>query len=164
MEEDADHQRENIPPVHLVVSEESSRGMSFSIRSGMQALLASRPKLDAVVIALADQPFVTAEMVSGLTDYWRKHTHLDFVASSLITQAGGEAVLMPPALLTRSMFGDLLQLDGDSGARGLFRLPRYRGVGLPVPKPCSLVDIDTPADFELAKKLYLGGITKNQSN
>lgn len=144
----------DVKAVRLVACPEASQGMSYSIRCGLQALMADEPALDAIVVALADQPFITTEMFAGLIHYWSERPELDFVATAA-NDAGGESiVLMPPAILSRSMFASVLLLEGDAGARKLFQSPDFKGCGLVASDRTTLLDIDTPADMELAKKHY----------
>jgi molybdenum cofactor cytidylyltransferase len=51
-----------------------------------------------------------------------------------------------PALFDRSCFGDLLQLTGDSGAKGII-LARRNDV-TPFDFPAAAIDVDTAADYE----------------
>ena len=53
-------------PVGVCANGEWQTGMGSSIRSGLQHLLGNEPDLDAVVIALCDQPLVTAADIDSL--------------------------------------------------------------------------------------------------
>ncbi|MBD2871160.1 nucleotidyltransferase family protein [Paenibacillus arenilitoris] len=139
----------------IVVCAEAERGMAFSIRRGLEDVLEKRPETEAVVIALADQPFITADMIDELICRWREHPRLDYVATAGSDDGRGEPLLLPPALLNRSMFEALRQLEGDAGARGLFRSSRYRGRGLPAPSGKTLLDVDTLRQYDLACRLLL---------
>jgi molybdenum cofactor cytidylyltransferase len=142
--------------VSVIVCTEASKGMSYSIRCGLEALLREEPALDAVVVALADQPFITSGMIDGLIRCWSERPELDFVATAVHEAEEGEIVLMPPAILSRSMFDSLFQLRGDAGARKLFESTDFQGFGLLAVDRQSLFDVDTPADFDLAQEWYLG--------
>ena len=118
-----------------VVVEHAGRdaGMGSSIRAGIVALSAD---VEAVVIALADQPLVTSEVVRRLTQRWRD---------------GGVTAVAPryrdgrghPVLFGRALFGALAKLDGDGGARALLDSLGDAVALVPVndSKP---VDVDTP--------------------
>ncbi|WP_162255036.1 nucleotidyltransferase family protein [Paenibacillus sp. Soil522] len=144
----------DVKAVRLVACPEASQGMSYSIRCGLKALMADEPALDAIVVALADQPFITSEMIAELIHYWSERPELDFVATAAHDAGGKSIVLMPPAVLSRSMFASVLLLEGDTGARKLFQSPDFKGCGLVAADRTTLLDIDTPADMELAKKHY----------
>ena len=144
----------DVKAVRFVACTEAAQGMSYSIRCGFKALIADEPALDAIVVALADQPFITSEMIAELIFYWSKRPELDFVATAAQDADGQSIVLMPPAILSRSMFSSVMLLEGDAGARKLFQSPDFKGCGLVAADRTTLLDIDTPADMELAKKHY----------
>jgi molybdenum cofactor cytidylyltransferase len=106
-------------------------GLSFSLRIAVE----QAGDADALLIALADMPFVPASHFAALisaNDAERS------VASSLAGQK------MPPALFPRAMFPALLAAEGDVGARGLL------ADGLAVEgNAAMLADIDTRADLAL---------------
>jgi len=148
--------RFQLSTVSVIVCAEASMGMSYSIRCGLESLLREEPSLNAVVIALADQPFITSGMINELIHCWSERSELDFVATAVHEGDDGEIVLMPPAILSRSMFDSLFQLRGDTGARKLFESTDFQGYGLLAGDRQSLFDVDTPADFDLAQIRYLG--------
>jgi molybdenum cofactor cytidylyltransferase len=55
-----------------------------------------------------------------------------------------------PTLFDRSCFADLLQLRGESGAKGII-LARRHNV-MPFNFPAAAIDIDTAADYEKLKQ------------
>jgi molybdenum cofactor cytidylyltransferase len=107
-------------------------GMSGSVRLGVAE--ARRAGVDAVVIALADMPFVTEAHVRRLLD--RSGPDAPVVASLNDGHAG------PPAVFAADRFDELTLLAGDAGARTMIRA----GVLIAAP-PADMVDIDTPADL-----------------
>lgn len=94
-----------------IYSEDSDKGMAFSLRIGLAAAQAKHRKLDAVVVLLADMPFVTSTLINRLIHRFEQNSSLDYVASLDGT------VMKPPILLARSMFTAVHALDGDIGAR-----------------------------------------------
>ncbi|ANY69551.1 hypothetical protein BBD42_25975 [Paenibacillus sp. BIHB 4019] len=112
----------------------SAQGMSHSLRTGLEALLALYPHTEAVLIALADQPFVTARMAERLVEALEHNSTLDYAAYS-----NGSAT-MPPALLRATMFSALEELEGDQGARQLFATGKYKG---------AVLDLNGEQDFAL---------------
>lgn len=117
---------------------EWATGMASSIRTGVEGLLASDPDATAIVLALCDQPHVTAEVISQLIETYR-HTHAPVIASSY---AGTFGV---PALFSRSLFRDLASIEGAGGAKQL--IEKHAANAQFVPFPGGAVDVDTPADF-----------------
>ncbi|MGO4544032.1 NTP transferase domain-containing protein [Paenibacillus sp. 2TAB23] len=142
--------------VTVVTCAEAERGMSFSIRAGLQNMMDQIHSLDGVLVALADQPFVTPDMFEELVHYWAAQPGLDFVATASQDFSQKSIILTPPALLSKTMFPALLALDGDTGARQLFHSPTFIGFGLVAADEQALFDVDTPADFDRAKKRFLG--------
>lgn len=113
----------------VVRNDDPAAGLGRSLRLGMAAAAAG--KADAVMIALADMPRVTATHIYRLLD--RAEGSAAIVASS----DGVDP--RPPALFGSDHFAALLTSQGDIGARELVR----RGHHV-VTSPAELVDIDTP--------------------
>jgi molybdenum cofactor cytidylyltransferase len=121
--------------IPTVVFEHAGRdaGMASSIRAGIAAL---PPDVEAVVIALADQPLVAPEVVRRLGERWR---------------AGGAAAVAPcyrdgrghPVLFGRVTFDALAKIEGDRGARALLDALGDAVAFLPV-DGARPVDVDTP--------------------
>jgi molybdenum cofactor cytidylyltransferase len=118
-----------------VVVEHAGRdaGMASSIAAGVAALPAD---VEAVVIALADQPLVAPDVVRRLCTRW---------------QQGGVAAVVPryqdgrgnPVLFGRSTFEALGALTGDTGARTLLHALGGTVAVLPIEGAAPL-DVDTP--------------------
>ncbi|WP_438494935.1 NTP transferase domain-containing protein [Paenibacillus sp. IHBB 3054] len=119
-------------------------GLSFSLRCGLNAILPMQP--DAAIVALADQPFITASLVNRLIDTYERNPGLDYVAST------HEGLAMPPALFSKEMFTVLQELDGDKGAAGILRSPDYKGVVLETDSAHCFMDADTEMDFGEIRK------------
>ncbi len=101
------------------------------------ALAARGLDASAVLILLADMPFVTVAHVTALLEAATS------TASVVCTRAGD--VRSPPVLLGRDHFADLRGLSGDSGARVIFA---KAGNVADIVAPSRLTaDIDTPADL-----------------
>jgi molybdenum cofactor cytidylyltransferase len=114
-------------------------GMGTSIRAGMEALCAGpgADGVDAAVLAVCDQPFFSARIVGDLIAA-HERSGCDIVAAAY---AGTRGV---PALFSRSLFPELLALDGHEGARRVIRAHPDRT--LAVPFGAGAVDLDTPED------------------
>lgn len=125
--------------VEAVMVENAGRdsGLASSIRAGVAALPS---RAEAVVIALADQPFVSPGIVRRLRDRWSAGD-VRAVAPSYRDGRGH------PVLFGRSTFSSLEALEGDEGAKTLLK---SLGAGL------ALVDIDElmPADVDTPHALH----------
>src|SRR5215213_6715109 len=125
-------------PLRMIANPDYATGQSTSLRTGVAAL---DQDVDAVVVLLGDQPFVTATIVEQLVAEW---------------QASGAAIVAPtyagqrgnPVLFARSVFPELLAIQGDQGARGVLAADRARVRLVAFDDPRPLTDIDTPEDYE----------------
>jgi molybdenum cofactor cytidylyltransferase len=109
-------------------------GMASSIRAGVAVLPAD---VEAVVIALADQPLVSPLVVRALCARWR--TAPTSAVAPRYRDGQGH-----PVLFDRSQFDALGELRGDRGARAL--LERLGADCALVPVDADMpVDVDTPA-------------------
>ncbi len=114
-------------------------GLGCSIRVGMEHLLnMSRPRPQAVVCLAVDQPLVTSQTIDGLIKE-AVASQARIVASSYAGTVG------VPALFQAFFFPQLLQLDGDQGARSLIHQHRSQVKLFPFPE--GAVDIDTEKDY-----------------
>jgi molybdenum cofactor cytidylyltransferase len=125
-------------PVTVVVNPGWAEGLGSSLRTGAAAIGESDQALQGLIVALADQPGLTAGHLEALIEVHRR-TGNPIVA----TCCGGQ--LMPPLLLAASEFGRLAQVQGDQGLRSALQ-----GAGAEVASVTNerLFDLDTPEDFE----------------
>ncbi len=125
----------------LIQNSERDAGMASSILAGIAALPADAA---AIVIALADQPFASAQVTRTLVDRWREGD-ADIVVPHYTDGRGH------PVVFGRRCFEALSALSGDSGARRLFDDPQFRvaevAIGFPMP-----LDVDTPELLALAAR------------
>lgn len=118
----------------VVLNPDWREGLSSSLRRGVEALPA---EYGAAFILLADQPFVGTGHLEALLERHRTDG-CDLVLSRYQGVAGA------PALVYRSLFPQLLALQGDRGARALTRVASSVGeVPLRTPQ-----DVDSPEDAE----------------
>lgn len=131
--------REELIGLDLVVVENTdwAKGMSSSIRVGLQNLIEINSKLDAVMITLCDQPHITAENLKPFLTAFRTDR------SPVIAAEYGEVVGVP-ALFSTAMFDRLMHLKGDRGARELIRSAPD---AVTIPLPEAAIDIDSLTDL-----------------
>lgn len=113
-------------------------GMGSSVRTGIEALTSIDPNVAAAVLLLCDQPHVTSDVVSRLIA--AHHTTGRPVTASAYGESFGV-----PALFSRTLFTDLTQLAGSSGAKEIIKRHASEAHFLPFPE--GEVDVDTPDDF-----------------
>ncbi|HTQ29859.1 MAG TPA: nucleotidyltransferase family protein [Opitutaceae bacterium] len=126
-------------PVLIAENPEWAEGLGSSIRAGMAALKNFWRTLDAVLVALADQPALSAEAVARLVAAHHA-TGRSLVAARYAGRLGA------PALFVREHFPALQQLRGDQGARALLDADPDRVAAVDLPE--FAFDVDTPADYE----------------
>ena len=120
----------------VVRNDDPDRGISSSLQCALR-VLADRAHVDAVVVGLADQPFVGAGAYRRLVQAFDEGARL---AVATYGETRGN-----PVLLAREFWAEAEQLSGDEGARALFRRHDPREV------PCDGTgdpsDVDTPDDL-----------------
>jgi molybdenum cofactor cytidylyltransferase len=123
--------------LRIVENSAWKEGLASSIRAGVRAL---PNDVDAAIIMLADQPFVSREILNALIE---KHRTSDkpIVASEYAGTVG------VPALFARSLFPELLKLRGDRGAKAVIQRHENDVAGIAFPQ--GEVDIDRQTDTEL---------------
>jgi len=133
-------------PCTPLVNPDHAEGAGTSVRTGVRHVAGA---VDAVVVVLADMPFVTGEMIATLVRRYRD-TRPPLVASHY-----GD-VQAPPTLYDHALFGELLQIPGERCAKQVVRRHENEAVVVPWPES-ALRDIDVPADYEGARAELGGG-------
>ena len=125
-------------PLRFAVNARWAAGMSTSLRAGVSAAAADGP--GAILVALGDQPAVPREVFGRLLSVWRERR-------PPIVAPVYEGVRGNPVLFDAAVFGELLAVTGDEGARAVIAADagRVALVELPFPMPA---DIDTVVDLE----------------
>lgn len=125
--------------VTLARNEDWTQGQASSIRSGLEACA---PNVGSAVFVLADQPFVSPELIRTLCD-----AHASEAAAIVAPLIGGDR-RGNPVLFDRETFADLRGLDGDAGGRALFS--RHRVHYVPWHDERVIQDIDSEEDYRRA--------------
>jgi len=115
------------------------QGMGRSISYGLQAILEIMPELDAAVFCVCDQPYVNAAVFSALLSE-AATSNKGIVASSYSGTVG------TPVLFRKLYFDQLLQLDGESGAKKI--IEKHLTDARLIPFEKGAIDIDTAEDYE----------------
>jgi molybdenum cofactor cytidylyltransferase len=112
----------------VMVNAAPESGQSHSLHLAVAA--AAEARASALLVTLADMPFVTAQHIARIA-----------ATDGLAASHDGECP-MPPALFPRALWSQLLATAGDAGARGLLRTAKAVTAS-----PEELRDIDLPADL-----------------
>ncbi len=115
--------------VDVVVCERWADGQSASLQAGAAAL----GEVEAAVITLGDQPFITPQVIAGVLDQRGRH---------LAVRATYDGSPGHPVLLERRLLDHVGELEGDTGARALLSGPYVKT--WEVGRLSDPTDIDTP--------------------
>jgi molybdenum cofactor cytidylyltransferase len=125
----------------LVVNGDYESGPGTSVSAGVAR--ASHSPAEALVLLLADMPFVTAAMLSALVTRWRE------TEAPLVISRYGDAQA-PPTLFGRALFEELMDVDETTGAKPV--IAEHAASAAVVEWPASaLQDLDVAADYEAVK-------------
>jgi molybdenum cofactor cytidylyltransferase len=122
-------------PVRFVANPDFRRGLSTSLRAGVEAL---EPSTRAAIIVLGDQPGVTADIIDQVIEESRRSRQPIVVPEYAGTRGN-------PVMFDATIFGELLTIAGDQGARAVIArdATRVATVSFPFDMPA---DVDTPED------------------
>jgi len=120
-----------------VVNPDHAEGAGTSVRTGVRHVAAGT---DALIVVLADMPFVTAEMIATLAERYCA------TGAPLVVSHYGE-VQAPPTLYDRALFDELLQIPGERCAKQVVRRHEREAAVVDWPES-ALRDIDVPADYD----------------
>ena len=113
-----------------------NKGMGSSIKFGLHEIHKTHPDLQAVIITVCDQPFLTSKLLGQLVEAFYK-------GNPLVASVYGNTVGVP-VLFDRQYFKMLLKIDDEVGARHLLK----REDPFLVSFPRGSQDIDTETDWE----------------
>ena len=128
-----------IPDCHAVLSPDSEKGISYTIKAGIMAVQEQKKTgmQDYYMFAVADQPYLKSQSVIKLIDRVLKNTGGKRLAFSLRC---GDAV-GNPCVFNSSLIPQLLSLEGDKGGRSVAK--KYDCVYVDIADERELTDIDT---------------------
>ncbi len=125
-------------PVRVVENPLFAHGLSTSLHAGLRGIDSD---CDAALFLLADQPFVTTELIDRLID--------EHVASGRLIvrpEHGGRPA--NPVLFSARLFSELARETGDRGGRDVVRRHADEVALVPVDDPVLCVDIDSLEEYE----------------
>lgn len=130
-------------PVRIAPNPRAAAGQSTSLHTGIAAL---SPDVAAAIVLLGDQPFITTAIIEALVGAW--HAARAPIVAPVFAGTRGN-----PVLFERSVFTELLTIEGDQGARGVIagNPSRVHYVYFDDDRP--LLDIDTPEAYAYARAL-----------
>ena len=136
-------------PVTLLDNPLWQEGIASSIRAGLQHALIDRPDTDGILVMVCDQPATDAHTLRSLKA-------LQAHAGAPLAACSYEGGLGTPALFHRSLFEELMDLQGDTGAKRVIQRHLEEAATLPFPEGAK--DIDTEDDY----RAWTAGATHKQ--
>lgn len=118
-------------------------GMSSSVKMGMAGLYMTYKDVDAVIMLVCDQPYLSVSLLTRMIDVYRTKKP-PIVACKYGEETG------VPALFDRKLFEELLTLTGDKGAKPI--LMNHLDEAYLITFEAGSVDLDTPEDYEAFQK------------
>jgi molybdenum cofactor cytidylyltransferase len=126
-------------PVKVIEAREHKLGMSASLKAGIRAL---NPKTEAALVMLGDMPQVSASLIRRLIAAYNPLEGRSIVAPTVEGKRGN------PVLFDRRYFPEMLELEGDVGARHLIGAHDDQVAELAVDDAAVFTDVDTPEAYD----------------
>ena len=126
--------------IHAIDSPQSERGISYSIRAGLESLRGV-DAADYFLFVLADQPLLTKEGIQRMLQAARSGCT---AATSCYERVPGS-----PTLFSAKLREQLLELEGDQGGRSVLKTCDDV-VWVEMPCAAELFDVDRPEDLQKA--------------
>jgi molybdenum cofactor cytidylyltransferase len=142
------HQRDKVAaaldglPVKLVHNPDYAEGLGTSLKAGIAAVPADA---DGAVVCLGDMPQVNAALIDKLIAAFDPEKGALVVVPSIEGRRGN------PVLWSRRFFPDLMQIQGDIGARHLIGAYAEAVAEVPLEGDAALTDVDTPESLSAVK-------------
>lgn len=126
----------NLP--HVVVNEEWRNGIGSSLKHGLRYVIKTLPGVQGLIVMVCDQPRVSSIHLEKLIETHR-------VIAPKIVASGYNGTHGVPALFHRSLFGSILEINDDQGAKKI--IDANRNDTRVIEFPDGAFDIDTPDDL-----------------
>lgn len=130
--------------VRFIDNPNFAQGMSTSLRAGLAAL---PREVEACLIMLGDMPLIDSGIIRTIAEEGRENP----AASAIVPVMNG--VWAHPVLLRRSLFTDVMMLEGDTGARKILK-SRSDVHCIAIDDAAILADADTPDAYGEIQRLY----------
>tara|TARA_R110002051_G_scaffold169498_1_gene240035 strand:- start:6766 stop:7383 length:618 start_codon:yes stop_codon:yes gene_type:complete len=129
-------------PLQICINESWEKGMGNSLAYGIKEVISQSPSVSGILIALVDQPFLQVEHFKMIIQ--------SFVPNEqqIICSKSDEGWSGPPVLFDRCYFKEMMEQDGDEGAKKLTR--KYQKTITYINLGDVIDDIDTPVAFAKA--------------
>ncbi|MFZ2906841.1 MAG: NTP transferase domain-containing protein [Cyclobacteriaceae bacterium] len=123
--------------VDIIFNANWKTGIGSSIKTGLRHLLSKKPKTEAAIIMVCDQPLLRPQHLKMLFEK-HHHTKATLVASAYSGTVG------VPALFASRHFDEILELKDDEGAKKIIHQYPIETIDFPE----GAIDLDTPEDYK----------------
>jgi molybdenum cofactor cytidylyltransferase len=131
--------------VEICFNNDWQKGLSSSLKSGLKNLRGLAPNIDAFIVSLADQPFVTTNHFHQFVTKFQQTDH------PIIAAKYGETIGVP-ALFAKETFDEFETISGDKGAKML--IEKHRRTLETIDLPEAAFDVDTKEDYLKLKSAH----------
>lgn len=125
----------------IIICSDAEKGLSHSLKTGFRRAT-EYSKTDNIIVCLADQPFISIELIEVL----QKADMKEFVACR------NQQEIKPPILFHPSVCAKIESLTGDSGAKKLLLKNQLQGIIIDFTENKWFQDIDTIEEYDLLVK------------
>ena len=125
--------------VTVIFNDDWKDGMASGIVTGLKKAITLNNDLEKVIIAVCDQPFISAALFQQL--YKKQNESTQHIVASFYAETVGT-----PALFTQKYFDDLMSLQGDEGAKKILKANTDNVASIDFPQ--GNIDIDTQKDYD----------------
>lgn len=131
-------------PITIIDNPQWEAGMSSSIKMGLVGSYMTFKDLEAVIFLTVDMPLISVDLIQKMIAKAKEsseneHQKIDIVACKYEGQIG------IPVLFKRTLFNDLLELSGDSGAKKVIMTNKDKTATIDFPE--GKIDLDTIEEY-----------------
>ena len=125
--------------IDIVKNDDWQNGIASTIRCGIEKLISLDNIIDAAILMVCDQPFVTPDLLDNLIR-GQAETGKPIIASEYDVTVG------TPALFHKQLFSELMELQGDIGAKKI--MVQNSDLLATISFSKGSIDIDTIDDYK----------------
>ena len=127
-----------------IVNPVYKEGMSASLKFGLKAV---KDRYPSIMVMLGDQPLIEARTIDRILEAFR-------TSPKPICQAVNQGRQGHPVCFSESLYGELLKITGDQGARQVIKSHAEQIHFLEVPESTMFEDIDNRKDLERVTEIF----------
>ena len=131
------------PQLEVVINHQYREGQSSSLKAGLESV---RQAYSSVMYLLADQPMINSNTIDLLLDQF--HGSGREIGVPVFEGQRGN-----PTIFKRSIYEEIMMLDGDIGARDIIAKNADRVLYAKIKDPLCFFDIDSPEDLKRLQDL-----------